>query len=78
VLRISKVAARFSIGITPSLRRGLRPHERFAGAAQRERQEKLPDKGAGLAEIACPSLILTAHATFMLTVAVRQYSKRTA
>ncbi len=35
-------------------------------------------KGAGLAEIARPLLILTAYAAFMLTIAVRQYSKRTA
>ena len=35
-------------------------------------------KGAGLAEIARPLLILTAYAAVMLTLAVRQYSKRTA
>jgi ABC-2 type transport system permease protein len=35
-------------------------------------------KGAGLAEIARPLVILLIYATVMLTVAVRQYSKRTA
>ena len=35
-------------------------------------------KGAGLAEIAQPLLILTAYAAVMLTLAVRQYSKRAA
>ena len=35
-------------------------------------------KGAGLAEIARPLLILAAYAAIMLTVAVRQYSKRAA
>lgn len=35
-------------------------------------------KGAGLAEIARPLLILSAYAAVMLTVAVRQYSKRVA
>jgi ABC-2 type transport system permease protein len=35
-------------------------------------------KGAGPAEIARPLLILTVYAAVMLTVAVRQYSKRTA
>jgi len=35
-------------------------------------------KGAGLAEIARPLLILTVYAAVMLTVAVRQYSKRMA
>ncbi len=35
-------------------------------------------KGAGLAEIARPLVILVIYATVMLTVAVRQYSKRTA
>jgi ABC-2 type transport system permease protein len=34
-------------------------------------------KGAGPAEMARPLLILTAYAVIMLTVAVRQYSKRT-
>jgi hypothetical protein len=35
-------------------------------------------KGAGLAEIARPLVILLVYAAVMLTVAVRQYSKRTA
>jgi ABC-2 type transport system permease protein len=35
-------------------------------------------KGAGLAEIARPLVILVVYAAVMLTVAVRQYSKRTA
>ena len=35
-------------------------------------------KGAGVAEIARPLLILTAYAVVMLTLAVRQYSKRAA
>jgi ABC-2 type transport system permease protein len=35
-------------------------------------------KGAGLAEIARPLVILTAYAAVMLTLAVRQYSKRAA
>jgi ABC-2 type transport system permease protein len=35
-------------------------------------------KGAGLAEIARPLLILVVYAAVMLTLAVRQYSKRTA
>jgi len=35
-------------------------------------------KGAGLAEIAQPLLILVASAALVLTVAVRQYRKRAA
>jgi ABC-2 type transport system permease protein len=35
-------------------------------------------KGAGLSEIARPLLILTAYAAIMLTIAIRQYSKRVA
>jgi ABC-type multidrug transport system permease subunit len=35
-------------------------------------------KGAGLVEIARPLAILTVYAVLMLTVAIRQYDKRTA
>jgi ABC-type multidrug transport system permease subunit len=35
-------------------------------------------KGAGLSEIARPLLVLTAYAAIMLTIAIRQYSKRVA
>jgi ABC-2 type transport system permease protein len=35
-------------------------------------------KGAGMAEVARPLMILTAYAGVMLTLAIRQYTKRIA